>query len=84
MPGIYAYRAFATEGGLLAYGIDRVELFRVAASYIDRVLKGEKTADLPVQHPIKFELVINLKTANAPSKSVMPETLLARADEVIE
>jgi putative ABC transport system substrate-binding protein len=83
VPGVYAYRAFATEGGLLAYGIDRVELFRGAASYIDRVLKGEKAADLPVQHPIRFELVINLKTAKALGLDV-PPTLLARADEVIE
>jgi putative tryptophan/tyrosine transport system substrate-binding protein len=83
MPAVYAYRMCVVDGGLLAYGIDRVELFRVAASYIDRVLKGEKPADLPVQHPTKFELVINVKTAKALDLTV-PDTLLARADEVIE
>jgi putative tryptophan/tyrosine transport system substrate-binding protein len=81
--GVYAYRAFAVEGGLIAYGIDRVALFRSAASYIDRVLKGAKAADLPVQHPTKFELVINVKTAKALGLEV-PATLIARADEVIE
>src|SRR5262245_1899548 len=75
VPGVYAYRAFAADGGLLAYGIDRVELFRAAASYIDRALKGERAADLPVQHPTKFELVINLKAAKALGLDV-PDTLL--------
>ena len=83
VPAVYAYRMFVADGGLLAYGIDRVELFRAAASYIDRVLKGEQPGDLPVQHPTKFELIINTKTAKALGIEV-PPMLLARADEVIE
>jgi putative ABC transport system substrate-binding protein len=83
LPAIYPYRFYAAEGGLMAYGPDRIDLFSGASSYVDRLLRGAKVSDLPVQFPTKFELVINLKTAKALGLDV-PAQLLARADEVIE
>jgi putative ABC transport system substrate-binding protein len=83
VPAVYSNRFDATGGGLLSYGPDRIDQFRRAAGYIDQILKGEKPANLPVQAPTKYELVINLKAANALGLTV-PLTLLARADEVIE
>jgi putative ABC transport system substrate-binding protein len=83
LPTVYSYRYFVAGGGLISYGPDEVDQFRRAAGYVDRILKGEKPADLPVQTPSKYEMVINLKTAKALGLTI-PETLLATADEVIQ
>jgi putative ABC transport system substrate-binding protein len=83
LPAVYPFPYFARIGGLISYGADSIDPYRRAAGYVDRLLKGEKPADLPVQAPTKYELVINIKTAKALGLEV-PTTLLARANEVIE
>jgi putative ABC transport system substrate-binding protein len=83
LPAVYAFRFFPLEGGLMSYGIEQVDLFRGAASYVDRILRGAKPAELPVQAPINYKTVVNLKTAKALGLDV-PPSLLVRADEVIE
>jgi putative tryptophan/tyrosine transport system substrate-binding protein len=83
LPAVYPFRWFAEIGGLLSYGLDTYDMYRRAASYVDRIFKGAKPADLPVQAPIKLDLVINLRTAKALGLDI-PPILLARADEVVE
>ena len=83
VPAIYSDFVFASDGGLLSYGIDLVDTYRRAATYVDRILRGAKPAELPVQLPIKFEMAVNLKTARTLGLTV-PQSILLRADEVIQ
>ena len=83
VPAVYAYSYFVRDGGLLSYGVDQADTYRRAATYVDRILRGEKPGDLPVQLPTKFEMVVNLKTAKALGLAVPPSILL-RATEVVE
>jgi putative tryptophan/tyrosine transport system substrate-binding protein len=83
LPAIYPFRYFPASGGLISYGVDTIDVFRRAATYIDRILRGANPGELPVQTPVKFELIVNLKTATALGIKI-PETFLLRADEVIE